>query len=147
MGTLLASDRLVARESGEWAGDKLFYVARYMDIFTGSMKDKWPRRAFIDLMSGPGLCVVPGTGREFDGSPLLALKTRTPFTDVILVEADPVLVAALTQRPAGVGLRPTPEIIRGDCNHQPIVDDTRRRVLKRTLISATHDPSGQRRPI
>ncbi len=86
----LAADGLIARESGEWASDKLFYVARYMDIFTGSMKNKWAHRAYIDLMSGPGLCVVPSTGREFDGSPLLALKTKTPFTDVLLVEADPI---------------------------------------------------------
>jgi hypothetical protein len=91
----LASDGLPARESGEWASDKLFYVARYMDILTGSMKGRWRRRVYVDLMSGPGLGVVRGTEREFDGSPLLSHKTPTPFTDVILVEQDRALAEAL----------------------------------------------------
>src|SRR5688572_22129126 len=100
---LVASDGLIARESGEWAADKLFYVGRYMDIFTGSMKKKWPHRAYLDVMSGPGMCVVPATGREFEGSPLLALQTKIPFTDVILIEDDPTLIAALQQRTSRVG--------------------------------------------
>jgi three-Cys-motif partner protein len=132
MPILTASDGLPARESGEWAKDKLFYVARYMDIFTGSMKNKWMHRAYIDLMSGPGLCVT-GSGEEFDGSPLRALKTRVPFTDVIFVEADPVLADALNQRTSGPELRPTPVIVRGDCNSQPIIDDIRARVGQSTV--------------
>jgi len=110
--TSVASDGLPARESGEWASDKLFYVARYMDILTGSMKSRWARRVYADLMSGPGVCLVRGTRREFDGSPILALKTPTPFTDVILVEQDPVLGDALARRVVAPGLRPSP-VIRG----------------------------------
>ena len=120
----VASDGLPARESGEWASDKLFYVERFIDIFTGGMKDKWPRRVFVDVMSGPGRCIVPETGREFDGSPILALKSRTPFTDVILVEADNELVRALTIRTSASGLRPTPVIIPGDCNDAAVIDET-----------------------
>lgn len=131
--TLLASDGLVARESGEWASDKLFYLARYMDIFTGAMKNKWEHRAYVDLMSGPGICVVPRSGREFDGSPLLALKTKTPFTDVILVEADAALASALSIRTSGAALRPSPAILRKDCNDVFVIDDIRQRVKTRTV--------------
>ncbi|HET9413017.1 MAG TPA: three-Cys-motif partner protein TcmP [Pseudolabrys sp.] len=133
MATLIASDGLPARESGEWAKDKLFYVARYMDIFASSMKNKWSHRAYIDLMSGPGLCVVPGNRQEFDGSPLLALKSPTPFTDVILVEADTVLVDALVKRTSAPGLRPRPSIIPGDCNDQTVIDEIRGRVDQGTV--------------
>jgi three-Cys-motif partner protein len=124
----IASDGLPARESGEWASDKLFYVARYMDILTGAMKGRWTRRVYVDLMSGPGVCVVRTTGREFDGSPLLSLKTETPFTNVILVEQDPVLAHALEARTAAPELRPKPAIIRDDCNRSSVIDDIRGRI-------------------
>jgi three-Cys-motif partner protein len=104
-----------------------------MDIFSGSMKKKWAHRAYVDLMSGPGLCVVSGSGDEFDGSPLLALKTRTPFTDVVLVEADPNLVNTLKTRTSGAELRPTPVILSGDCNDLAIIDDIRARVAHSTV--------------
>jgi three-Cys-motif partner protein len=129
----VASDGLVARDSGEWASDKLFYVGRYMAIFAGGMKNKWPRRAYLDLMSGPGRCLVLDTGREFDGSPLLALKTKEPFTDVILVEAEPILAAALRQRTHAAGLRPSPVIVSADCNELAVIDDLRGRVNRGTV--------------
>jgi three-Cys-motif partner protein len=140
--TSLASDGLPARESGEWASDKLFYVARYMDILTGGMKGRWVRRVYVDLMSGPGLCLVRGTGREFDGSPLLSLKTKTPFTDVILVEQDRVLADALATRVAAPGLRPPPVIIRDNCNRQNVIDDIRARIGNGALALAFVDLLG-----
>jgi len=140
--TSVASDGLPARESGEWASDKLFYVARYMDILTGSMKSRWARRVYVDLMSGPGVCLVRGTRREFDGSPILALKTPTPFTDVILVEQDPVLGDALARRVVAPGLRPPPVIIRDDCNRQSVLDEILARIGSDALALAFVDLLG-----
>ena len=140
--TVLASDGLPARESGEWAADKLFYVSRYIDIFTGGMKNKWPRRAYVDLMSGPGRCIVVATGIEFDGSPVLALKAKTPFTDVILVEEDPALVEALKKRTSQSDLRPAPEILLGDCNDKGLIDEVRERISSGAVTLAFVDLLG-----
>src|SRR5687768_16104916 len=130
----IASDGLPARESGEWASDKLFYVERYMDIFARGMNNKWPRRVYVDLMSGPGRCVVSGTGREFDGSPILALRTPTPFTDVILVEAEPELAAALAARAKRDELRPRPVLIRENCSHPHVIEQIRRIIGRDSLV-------------
>ena len=113
-----------------------------MDILTGSMKGRWTRRVYVDLMSGPGVCVVRSTHREFDGSPLLSLKTPTPFTDVILVEQDRVLADALAARVATRGLRPAPVIIRDDCNQQNVIDEIRARIGSGALALAFVDLLG-----
>ena len=34
----------------------------------------------IDLFAGPGRCVLSDDSGEFDGSPILALNTKVPFT-------------------------------------------------------------------
>src|SRR5438876_3568526 len=59
-----ARDGLPARQTGEWTEEKLFYVGRYIDIFTRAMKQKWSRRVYIDLFSGPGKCIIEGTAKE-----------------------------------------------------------------------------------
>lgn len=69
-----------------------------MDIFTSGMKNQWSRRVYIDLFAGPGRCVVEGTSREFPGSPVLALLTKTPFTHLYLNDLDSKAVAALQRR-------------------------------------------------
>lgn len=134
-----ASDGLPARPSGDWAREKLFIVARYIDIFTTGQKRKWPRRAFVDLMAGPGLCVDRETGEEFAGSPLLALRTKTPFTDVVFVELDAELRAALAQRMSAPDLRPTPSILEGDCNSSHVIDEILRTVPRGALTLAFVD--------
>ncbi len=55
-------DGLLARESGEWVKEKLFYIQMYIDIFETAMRQKsWRRRVYIDLFSGPGKCIIRGT--------------------------------------------------------------------------------------
>ncbi len=60
----LGSDGLAVREVGRWTEEKLFYVRRYIEIFTTGMKVKWPRRVYIDLFAGPGRSIIEGTSRE-----------------------------------------------------------------------------------
>lgn len=105
--------------SGAWAREKLAYLAKYMSIFNGGMKNKW-ERAYIDLMAGPGRCVEDDTADEFDGSPLLAVKQRVPFTEIVLVEGEPTLAAALRQR---VQTRAT--VLDGDCNDASLIKQLR----------------------
>jgi three-Cys-motif partner protein len=81
--------------SGDWAQEKLHYLGGYMGIFNGGMKNLWPHRTYLDLMAGPGRCVLDDSDEEFDGSPLRALKCEPPFTSVLLVESSPKLLRDL----------------------------------------------------
>jgi three-Cys-motif partner protein len=97
-----AQDGLPARVVGRWSEEKLYYVARYVDIFTTGMKDRWPRRVYIDLFSGPGICVLDDSGQEIKGSPLVALSARYPFTAAYLNDLDRLATEALRSRLAPV---------------------------------------------
>lgn len=121
-----ASDKLLARESGPWAKEKLSYLSRYMDILTTGMKARWDRLVFIDLMAGPGMCVDEKAREEFPGSPLLALRTKYPFKAVYLVESHARCHAALTARVAAEGRAHSAVIIHGDANELATIDRLRR---------------------
>jgi three-Cys-motif partner protein len=83
------NDGLPACPSGAWAKDKLFYLQKYISTFETSMRtQRWRRRIYIDLFSGPGKCVVEGTSDYFLGSPLLSLTTEYPFTDYYFIDSD-----------------------------------------------------------
>ncbi|GAH89614.1 unnamed protein product, partial [marine sediment metagenome] len=48
-----ASDGLDIRCVGGWAKHKYFYIKRYIEIFSTSMKDKWDGNLYyIDLFAG-----------------------------------------------------------------------------------------------
>jgi three-Cys-motif partner protein len=111
----LGSDGLFVRDDGEWAEEKLFYIERYIEIFTTAMKSRWPRRVYIDLFSGPGRSRTRGTDREFDGSPLRAAKAKYGFSELYLNDADPAATGALAQRLANLDNTPT-TITTLDCN-------------------------------
>lgn len=115
-------DGLPVRGSGAWAQEKLTYLGKYMSAFNQSMSDKW-QREYLDLLAGPGRCIEEDSGVEFDGSPLLALSCRVPFSGVTLVEGHPELAAALRTR---VQNRAT--VIQGDCNDPMVVDQLRARL-------------------
>ena len=48
-------DGLYIPEVGEWSSDKHYYLGRYMDAFTTSMRDKWQGLHYIDLFAGAGI--------------------------------------------------------------------------------------------
>jgi three-Cys-motif partner protein len=111
------SDGLVARESGEWAREKLFYLNQYLGIFSEGMKNKWAgKRYYVDLFAGPGVCRLRNRGEEFDGSPLIALGFD--FQEYFFFEADSESLHALNER---VKMRSPDKmsrvkIVPGDCN-------------------------------
>lgn len=137
-----ADDGLPARASGDWAQEKLYYVAKLMEIFATGQKHRWPLRAYIDLMAGPGLCKLREGGEQFDGSPLLALRTKTPFTHAIFVELNEEAAAALTTRTAGDTLRPRPTIITGNCNAAEVIQAIRTHIPGNALTLAFIDMLG-----
>jgi|SRR5271157_3719497 len=117
MSHLLGSDGLLIRDSGIWAKDKLYYLDRYLHIFSVGMQNKWKGKLYyVDLFSGPGLCLIPETKEEFDGSPLIALKYN--FAKYFFFESDPDCFRALRSR---IEIRAPDklsciELIEGDCN-------------------------------
>jgi three-Cys-motif partner protein len=129
-------DGLPARVSGAWAREKLAYLAKYMSIFNGGMKNKWDR-VYLDLMAGPGRCVEDDTGAGFDGSPLLAVNQKVPFTEIVLVEGEPILAAALRRRVQSNAL-----VVGADCNDPAVIEQLRDRLGSGRLGLAFADNLG-----
>lgn len=121
MALRATSDGILGRESGEWAREKLQYLSSYMSIVTTGMRKQWPRLVFVDLMAGPGRCINPRNGDEFDGSAILALRTKTPFDAVYLVEADIACQTALSARIASRARATTATVIPGDANDPAVI--------------------------
>lgn len=96
MALVEASDGYSAREVGPWNNEKLHYVARYLNIFTGAMKDKWDDLVYADLLCGPGMCRGED-GVESQGSPLLALD-HDELARFFFNDADADAAAALRGR-------------------------------------------------
>lgn len=113
MPLVTGSDGLPARTVHRWSDEKLYYVERYMEIFTTGMKNRWPLIVYADLFSGPGLNVEP-TGRESLGSPLRALRLGG-FSRVFANDADPEAVRALRERTKGEH-EDRLAITQADCN-------------------------------
>lgn len=130
---LLEPDGLPARDSQPYAHEKLHYAGHYMSIFANGMKNSWPNRAYMDLMAGPGRCLIDGL--QYAGSPLRSIQA--PFTHRLFVESNPELAAALVQRvgPAGT-------VITGDCNSPSTIDQIRAQVPARALSLAFVDNVG-----
>ncbi len=97
---VVGSDGELTLTIGRWAKDKLFYIGRYCDIFSAGMKGKWSIRTYIDLFAGPGMCLVQTTKREINGSPLLALSCKVPFTHYFFNDIDPDVIKSLKVRTA-----------------------------------------------
>jgi three-Cys-motif partner protein len=93
---LLAADGLPARDSGEWAKDKLHYLNRYCGIVSKALGSGYLALIYLDVMAGPGVCKVEETGEEFPGSPFIALNHN--FRRYIFIESDPTMGAALEAR-------------------------------------------------
>ena len=136
---LIAADGLPARVSGAWARDKLYYVERYFTIFNKGMYKKWPRRFYVDLMAGPGRCITAERD-EFDGSPLLAVRSEPAFERCIFVESAPTLLDALRIRSEEYLERAS--ILPGDCNDVGTINSIRNALPNSALGIAFVDNLG-----
>lgn len=133
-----ASDGRLARVVHEWSDEKLFYVERYMDIFTRGMGQKWKGRlTYLDFFSGPGLCIDRGSGQESEGSPLRSL--RYGFGKRFFNDLNPTAVAALHDRVALQEPSNEPRIENVDCNDA--VSGARSLMSSGTLGLAFIDPT------
>jgi len=113
----VGSDGLVARDSGLWATEKLYYLDHYLDIFSVGMNKKWAGKLYyVDLFAGPGKCLIRESNEEIDGSPLIALKFN--FAKYFFVEFDEKRCRALAARVKARAPEKDVEIVQGDCNDE-----------------------------
>ncbi len=135
------SDGLPVRCVGLWAKDKYFYLGRYLDIFTTSMKKVWKGELYyIDLFAGSGKCRVRETGEEIDGSALISLSVKYPFKRYFLVELDPEAANALEKRVGKSPIKNRVHIIQGNCNEK--IDEIVTEIPGKSLSLAVVDPTG-----
>lgn len=141
-GTLVTvGDGLPARCVGPWSRDKLYYVARYLNLFSRAMHKSFPVRHYLDLFAGPGRCVLDDESGEIEGSPLVALSLAQRFTRYHFVDADPTAVLALRQRVARLGWRePDVQLYQEDANE--VVSRLARAVPSSALSVVVIDPTG-----
>ena len=98
-----ASDGLPALSVAQHAKDKEYALTNITNIFTQAMKNKWPGRLYyVDLFSGPGLCVVRDSEQEVVGSPIIA--ALVPFTHYFFADEDHRCIDALKERVARLNL-------------------------------------------
>ncbi len=108
---------------GKWSEDKHRYLERYLAA-TGNVRSKFvpPRgpggAAFVDLFAGPGRGRVRPTGQLVDGSPLIALNQRVPFSRLIFCDVLPQNVAALKVRSGSRARVAAVSVIEGDSNEE-----------------------------
>jgi three-Cys-motif partner protein len=131
------SDGLPVRVSGDWIRRKHHYLDRYCAITAVGMKNAFSERVFVDVMAGPGLCKIKGTGEEHPGSPFIALKH--PFTKFVFVESDPNLAAALQKRIADHPKAELCEVIPRDWTAEVRAGHL---TFDRGLVVAFVDPTG-----
>jgi len=136
-------DGLPVRESGYWAEYKLFFWNRYVAITTTAMVGKpvWSAGVvYIDLFSGPGVCIERKNGRRFPGSPLIAANAPKPFERILLCEINPAMAIACCKRLDESPARNSYQMFEGDCNLQ--IDQLISRIPQRSLALAFIDPTG-----
>jgi three-Cys-motif partner protein len=135
--SVVASDGLVARPSQRWAVRKHHFLRNYCGITTRSMKGKW-RLVYLDVMAGPGRCIIEDTREELPGSPFVALEHE--FSECLFVEEDPLLADALRRR---VAKHPKADKVRIHCKSWTLLAEGGDFVFdESTLVVAFLDPTG-----
>jgi len=139
------SDGKIVRCVGSWSKDKLFYLQKYLEIFTTSMRPKWKSLCYIDVFAGPGKCKIRKSGKEILGSPLIALSTKYPFDKYIFIDDNSETTSALTARTKEAcevrGIDFNNVVIEtGDCNQ--LVATIKSIIPKKSLTVCFLDPTG-----
>ena len=125
---------------GPWARSKLHYLDYYADLFSTGMQYHWPSRAYLDLFSGPGMCSIRGTREVVAGSPLVALRQKTPFTHYAFIDSDKSHVEALQDRSEVVATASHKTILHGDCNDLQVLRAALKGIPSDALRLAFIDP-------
>ena len=99
----LEDDGFYTPEIKQHSVEKIRLHNYYVDLFTTSMKSRWPQRAYLGLYSGSGRACIEATGEIIETTALSALRTRFPFTNYIFVDSDPRCIEAFRGVPRRTG--------------------------------------------
>jgi len=132
-------DGLYTPTVGEWSRDKHYFLMRYIDAFTTSMrKKKWQGLHYIDLFAGAGIERLKDS-KELDwGSAMIAAQAPRRFDGLHLCEKDERKYSALSFRVAKI--RPDAQVLHGDANKK--INEILHPIPLRTLSLAFLDPYG-----
>ena len=141
---MLGADGGVVRCVGEWSLEKHYYLRRYIDIFTTSMRRKW-QLCYLDFFAGPGLCRVRETCAEIEASPLIALSAKYPFRKYIFIDQDPTVCEILKARASRACKErefdpDCTSVILGDCN--ALTQQIGNLIPQKSLSLCFLDPTG-----
>ncbi|MGE4284554.1 MAG: three-Cys-motif partner protein TcmP [Clostridia bacterium] len=94
------SDNLRARCVGDWGADKVVFISTYVDITGVALKNSWRNYYYIEICSGPGLCIDYKFGKEFIGTALASLQTEGAkyFTKLFFFDLNPLTIESLKHR-------------------------------------------------
>src|SRR5579884_2545633 len=116
-------DGLKMASVGSWAHEKYRIIGMYSELFATGMKYQWEARVCVDLYAGGGYSRVRDSGTILQGSPILALMVKDPFTAYVFCEEDPALFAALKVRARRHAPAAEITFVEGNCNRK--VDEIR----------------------
>ncbi len=131
-------DGLYVPTVGEWSRDKHYFLMRYINAFTTSMKDKWAGLHYIDLFAGAGIERLRESGDLDWGSPMIAAQIPNKFTTLHLCEKGKKKYKALKERIEHVVNNA--QCFNGDANKK--VREIVRQIPQGTLSLAFLDPYG-----
>lgn len=113
---ILGLDNLPVQCVGPWAGDKYYYLERYLNA-SCEVRRKFSDNSnavFIDLFSGPGRCIIKDRGIEIDSGVIRALtREEAPFNESFLFDISQVNIDTLEKR---IGQKLNCHIRQGDSN-------------------------------
>lgn len=130
-----AADGYVARCASYWAEEKHKIIKDYSSILTVGMKNKFDQINYIDLFSGPGKYFDRKTGKEKDGSALIAIKYN--YTNIFLNDIDKSCFEALNNRTKNG--HQNIQIFRKDANK--IAEKLNQQLDRNSLTFCLLDPS------
>ena len=92
-------DGLYIPTVGDWSQDKHWFLTRYIDAFTTSMRNKrWKGLHYIDLFAGAGIERLKTSQKLNWGSPMIAAKAPHSFSRLHLCEKNKRKYDALVTR-------------------------------------------------
>ena len=132
-------DGLYIPTVGEWSRDKHYFLRRYIDAFTTSMKSKkWAGLHYIDLFACAGIERLEDSNQLDWGSPMIAAKAPHPFDRLHLCEKSKRNYNALKSRIDEI--RPDSQVLHGDANKK--IHEIVKEIPQGTLSLAFLDPYG-----
>ncbi len=109
-------DGLLTSDIGEWAADKYRHLGMYAEMFATGMKNRWPKRVYLDLFSGPGHARIRGSLQHVLGSPLIALSLPDRFDRYIFADESDGAISALQLRVSRTAPGVDAHYLVGDAN-------------------------------